>query len=94
MDRSQAVRQIRYAVFDRDGWQCIHCGQLVDKQSGELDERQARGKCKQQPDGDFQSGEVSIANCQTMCRQCHTGPGGKHDRALSFSRGSNAALQT
>ena len=94
MDRSLAVGQIRYAVLDRDGWCCVHCGQPVNMETSELDEKQARGQCDQQPDGEFQSGEVSVENCQILCRKCHTGPGGKHDRAPSFLGAPNATLQT
>ena len=91
MERATAVGQIRRQVFERDDYRCVKCGKTViwerDKpNSGELDERQARGNCLQQPDGTYQSGEVSVANCQTLCKACHTGPGGKQDRAPSFTK--------
>ena len=94
MDRSTAVGQIRYAVLDHAGWCCVHCGQPVNMETSELDEKQSRGQCDQQSDGEFQSGEVSVENCQILCRKCHTGLGGKHDRAPSFLGAPNATLQT
>ena len=90
-DKSLAVEQIRRQVFKRDDYRCVKCGLMVvwDRgfsNSGEMDEVQARGKCVAGDDGHYHSGGVSVANCQTLCKRCHTGHGGKHDRAPSFSK--------
>ncbi|VVB51622.1 Uncharacterised protein [uncultured archaeon] len=91
MEKFQAVGEIRRQVFKRDEYACVKCGKEVIWEagfpnSGEMDERQARGNCVQSPDGTYQSGEVSVANCQTLCRNCHTGAGGKQDRSPSFTK--------
>lgn len=87
MEHAEAVKQIRDQVFERDEFACVKCGKVVTSQTGELDERQARGSCLEQPDGTYQSGEVSVANCQTLCHDCHQGPQGKHQRQPQWSSG-------
>lgn len=89
--KAEAVGHIRRQVFERDDYQCVHCGSFVVWEqnrvnSGEMDEKQARGDCQKRADGRYSSGEVSVANCQTLCRRCHTGPGGKQDRSPSFTK--------
>lgn len=86
MEKAEAVHQIRSQVFENDGYTCVKCGKMVTSSTGEMDEREARGRCVRQPNGTYQSGEVSVVNCQTLCRNCHTGPGGKHDRSPSFTK--------
>ena len=91
LEFAYAVDEIRRQVFCRDGWSCVKCGQMVcwargRVNSGELDERQARGKTVETAGGNYQSGEISVENCQTLCNRCHTsGPHAKHDRSPSFS---------
>jgi 5-methylcytosine-specific restriction endonuclease McrA len=84
-ERELAVNAIRLAVFERDGYQCMKCGKELSFRGGELDERQARGTTVKLADDTYQSGQVSVENCQVLCRKCHTGAGGKHDRAPSFT---------
>lgn len=85
--RAEAVSIIRRQVFERDGFACVKCGQEITWDTGQLDERQARGKCVQGEDGSYHSGEVSVANGQTLCAPCHTsGPNAKHQRGPSWSR--------
>jgi hypothetical protein len=91
MGYAQAVGEIRRQVFERDGYTCVKCGLPViwergQRNSGEMDERQARGKCVETESGDYLSGEVSVENGQTLCRACHTGPGGKQDRSPDFTK--------
>lgn len=86
-EHALAVGQIRRQVFTRDEFTCVKCGQELTWATAEMDERQARGRCEK-VEGGYQSGEVSVENCQTYCRSCHTsGPNAKHKRAPSFSRG-------
>ena len=78
--RSEAVGDIRRAVFNRDEYQCRHCGALVTWNTGHLDEIVPRGK----------GGEVSVENGQTLCAKCHiVGPESKHGKTRSpkFSKG-------
>src|SRR5208282_1929817 len=91
MERAEAVRQIRWLVFNRDEFQCVHCGRAVVWErgfpnSGEMDEKQARGDCKKQADGRYLSGQISFENSRTLGRQCHTGKGGKQDRSPFFHK--------
>lgn len=84
-----AIGQIRRIVFELCERMCVKCGQVLIYERGswnsmEMDERQARGKIVQK-DGEYLSGEISVENCQSLCRTCHTGPGGKHDRRPQFS---------
>lgn len=88
---AEAVSQIRRKVFEHDKFACCHCGEVVRWErgywnSGELDERKARGLCEVGEDGHYYSGEISVANCQVICQRCHTGLNGKHDRSPSFSK--------
>ena len=60
--RARATEDLRRAVFTRDGYACTHCGAVVDWQSGEMHERQWRGR----------GGEMSLENSTTLCRACHS----------------------
>jgi len=77
--RSQAVEEIRRQVFEKDDYQCRHCGEFVTWKTGQMDEIVARGK----------GGEISVDNCQTLCARCHiVGPRSKHGNRLpQFSKG-------
>lgn len=90
MEYAQAAAQIRRQVYEKSYHKCAGCGKLLRYESGfpnsmEMDEVQARGKCEQISRFDYQSGEVSVENGQALCRDCHTGKGGKHDRSPSFT---------
>lgn len=91
MGYAEAIGQIRRQVFKRDDYCCVKCGAAVvwergQINSGEMDERQARGKCVADGNGHYRSGEISVENCQTLCKKCHTGVGGKHDRSPSWTK--------
>lgn len=91
MSKRTAVEQIRRQVFRRDDFTCVNCAMALVWESGsvnsaELDEVQPRGVCKEDEDGEFHSGEVSVQNGRTLCGNCHTGPGGKNDRSPSFTK--------
>ena len=69
VSRVRAVRDIRARVFARDRFACTHCGADVTWHSGQLHERQWRGR----------GGEVSVENCTTLCYSCHqSDPKGGH----------------
>jgi hypothetical protein len=86
MHRAIAVDHIRRQVYHNFGKQCAKCHTPLTLHTMELDEIQARGKCEQVSRFDYQSGEVSVANGQPLCRDCHTaGPEAKHNRAPSWS---------
>jgi 5-methylcytosine-specific restriction endonuclease McrA len=73
----EGVAAVRLYVFQRDQYTCVRCGKSVTWKSGQMDEKQDRGK----------GGEVSIFNCRTLCGDCHIGPRGKHGkRASRFTR--------
>lgn len=87
MDRATAVGQIRLQVFGRDCFRCVECDAPVvwergHSNSGEMDERQARGDCVQGENGLCHSGEISVENGQTLCHRCHVT---KTDRDPVFS---------
>jgi hypothetical protein len=78
--RTLAVDSIRRIVFDRDSFECQHCGEFVTWTTGHLDEIVSRG------DG----GAVSVSNCQVLCPKCHiVGPESKHGkkRSVRFGQG-------
>jgi 5-methylcytosine-specific restriction endonuclease McrA len=60
--RANAVEIIRRAVFVRDDWTCTHCGNPVTWDTGEMHERQWRGR----------GGEISLENSTTLCQHCHS----------------------
>jgi len=62
IDRGIAVGQIRRRVFERDQYRCTTCDDFVTWESGEMHERNPRGK----------GGEVSLDNSTTLCHNCHT----------------------
>lgn len=99
MPRELAVGQIRRQIFERDERRCVHCGKELVWERGfpnsmEMDERQARGSCQMNEDGVYCSGQISVSNSQTLCKPCHTGPGGKQDRSPSFSKTPAVLLMT
>jgi len=61
--KRDAVEAIRRQVFERDKYECRHCGALVTWKNGEMNEIKPKG------DG----GEVSLANCELLCYGCHQG---------------------
>lgn len=83
--RVMATSAIRRRVFERDDWACVHCGEPIDWQNGELHERWARGDIRLMESGEYQGGEISIENSETRCHNCHTGRGGAHDRHPQWS---------
>ncbi|NUB42868.1 HNH endonuclease [Fertoebacter nigrum] len=52
---------VRHAVLERDGWACVQCGALRRLEVDHIKPVRAR------PDLSF-----NPANCQTLCRVCHT----------------------
>lgn len=75
-----AVEIIRQYVFRRDEYACVHCGNMVTWESGEMHERQPRGQIRLTEDGEYQGGEISTENSETRCHDCHTGSNGVHNR--------------
>lgn len=59
--KASAVGSIRRQVFKRDGFTCVHCGASVTWLTGHMHEREWKGR----------GGEVSVANCVTLCYSCH-----------------------
>jgi len=55
----EAYAQLRFAVLNRDGWQCQNCGSL---QNLEVHHQQFRS----------QSGKDSEENLITLCSYCHS----------------------
>lgn len=98
MDKAIAVGQIRRQVCQRDDWMCVKCGRPVVWRRGlpnsaEMDEIQSRGTCLEGEDGEYYSGEQSVANGQVLCANCHTmGEHAKQNRAPSFTKTSEAIL--
>lgn len=91
MERAVAVEQIRRQVFERDDYTCVRCGKTLTWETAEMHEKQARGNCQQVGKYEYQSGEQSVENCETLCHECHTGKGGVQDRSPSFTR-TNAEM--
>src|SRR5712664_2656330 len=54
-----AVEVIRQFVFRRDEYACVHCGDMVTWESGEMHERQPRGQIRLTADGEYRGGEIS-----------------------------------
>lgn len=83
MYKDEAVGSVRRQVFDRQEEKCLACGKQVYWdgsifQRAHLDEIISKGR----------GGEVSLANCQILCFNCHVGPDGKHsDRRPRFGEG-------
>lgn len=72
IDRGIAVGQIRRRVFDRAEYECEKCSaplvwETGRSNSGEMHEKQPKGMKSQK------FGEVSLENCELLCRNCHTG---------------------
>lgn len=78
MSRAEAVCKIREQVFERatgdspaggEIIECDRCGKRITWETGEMHETLPKGK----------GGEVSLANCEALCRNCHTaGPDAAH----------------
>lgn len=67
---AEATKQIRDWVFARDEFACVACAESITTESGELHERQWRGRIEER-DGKYYGGEVSRANSETRCFACH-----------------------
>jgi len=73
-DRSEAVGEIRRQVFKRcynpetQNYECQRCGRFISGTSGEMNEKRPKGA-----GGGKTGGEVSLDNCEALCRPCHQG---------------------
>lgn len=67
-DRTEAVREIRRQVFERQDYLCRHCPNLITWAAGEMNEIVPKGR----------GGEVSLDNCEALCHDCHQGRTGVH----------------
>lgn len=75
LDRSQAVREIRRQIYDRQQGRCLYCPTLLSWAGMHLHEKQHRG----------QGGEISLANSAGLCYNCHIN--GEHgDRKPNFQK--------
>ena|SRR5271166_6604975 len=80
MDRAHAVGAIREQVFERalnletQVYECECCGRTITPETGEMNEKRPKGA-----GGGKTGGEVSLENCEALCRSCHqTGPDAAH----------------
>jgi 5-methylcytosine-specific restriction endonuclease McrA len=82
MQRYIAIGCIRELVRIRAGDACERCGTMLTSATGEMHETLPRGK----------GGEISLANSEWLCHDCHTGrPDSAHgDRRLHFGEVTNA----
>ena len=80
MSKAEAVRAIRRQVFARDRFTCTHCGKNVMWHTGHMHERVWKSR----------GGEVSLANCTTLCYDCHLNDtqAGHGGRRPQFSKSS------
>jgi 5-methylcytosine-specific restriction endonuclease McrA len=87
MDRAKAVGAIRAQVFDRatgdspaggETSECERCGRTIRWETFEMHERVFKGK----------GGEVSLQNCEALCRACHrtSGDAAHADRRWQSSK--------
>lgn len=71
MERREAVKQIRDAVFAQQNMKCANCSAPAT----ELHEKQHKGQfAKQDVNNSMEvekSGEVSLANSEGLCWSCH-----------------------
>ena len=74
MDRSIAVASIRHQIFIRSKGFCDECGAVVNETSGQMHEREWRGK----------GGEISLENSIFICAKCHKRE--HRERAPQFTR--------
>lgn len=65
--KGEAIKAIREQVFLRCNSSCELCGRWVDRTTGEMDEKHARGKLAN--DGTY--GEYSLKNSRFLCKPCH-----------------------
>ena len=64
LPRSEAVSQIRHAIWLRSHGNCEYCGRMVTENgwtAGEMHEEVPRSKM----------GEISLENSKFICRKCH-----------------------
>jgi 5-methylcytosine-specific restriction endonuclease McrA len=78
IDRSEAVKDIRYQVLQRQKGKCLKCDGDISWNTMHMDEDVDRGK----------GGLISLDNCRGLCSDCHVGPRGKHglDRSPRWSK--------
>jgi hypothetical protein len=71
--RAEAVDSIRRQVFTRAGYRCENptCRNPITWDTGDLHERQPRGKLVKVSAFEYQGGEVSVANGVCLCHNCH-----------------------
>jgi len=62
--RKPISAKLRWAVFQRDGYQCRKCGSREDLTADHID-------------ADILGGETSIDNLQTLCRPCNCSKGAR-----------------
>lgn len=70
--KAQAMRELRFEVFRRDGWKCVDCGVPVRWDgigAGHLAHIRSRGA----------GGSDTLSNTRLLCSACHRGEhnGGK-----------------
>lgn len=66
MSRSAASNR-RDAIFARDGWRCVYCGQVFDPDQLSIDHVEPRVK----------QGDHSAGNLVTACATCNRQKGGR-----------------
>ena len=71
-ERSEAVGQIRWQVFQASEGQCERCGCLITWRGFHMHEQITRGH----------GGEISVGNSIALCSRCHLGPDGVHQDHL------------
>jgi 5-methylcytosine-specific restriction endonuclease McrA len=65
--KGEAVKNLREQIFVRCNNSCELCGRWLDRTTGEMDEKHARGKLAN--DGTY--GEYSLENSRFLCKPCH-----------------------
>lgn len=85
--RKRAIESIRRQVFERDAWQCVHCGSLLDWNKAEMHEKWPRGEIRRLENGEYRGGEISLDNSETRCHECHVLIA--HNREPRWTKASN-----
>lgn len=67
--KAEAVGDIREQVFVRSVGKCEKCGKYLTEESMEMNEKHPKGVGWATGSG----GEVSLSNCEALCRNCHQG---------------------